>query len=168
MKKVLWLALCSLLVVSCASTSKQSNYYIPVESQNPFIYEIRDVSVSIDYVEEKIIADQFTTLLITELSSQETQITGKEVVFPVNNIVYLDVEINQRAFIQDIQQKNSIYIIFTGYDENDNIVIRENAYFAGKENFISSVDQYNCGKKIIANLLKYQKDINGNFLKNNE
>lgn len=168
MKKGLWVALCSLLFFGCTSTSKQSNYYVPAESKTPFVYEVRNVTVSIDYVEEDVIAQQFNTLLITELSGQETKITGKETVFPVDDVVYLDVEINQRSFIQDIQQKNSIYIIFTGYDSDNNIVIRENAYFAGKENFISSVDQYNCGKKIIANLLSYQKQVNGIYLKNNE
>lgn len=168
MKKRVWLGLICLLFASCASTQKQSNYYLPQETKTPFVYEVRSVTVTVDYIDEKVIADQFYNLLITELSAQETQITGKEIVIPVEDVVYLDVTINQRAFIQDIQQKNSIYITFTGYDSDDNVVLRENAYFAGKENFISSVDQYNCGKKIITNLLNYQSGVNKVFLKANE
>lgn len=165
MKKRLWFGLCAILFAGCASTSRQASYYIPEIVQKPFVYEVRNVYVNIDYVEDAVIADQFNTLLITELSAQETQITDKENVYPVNDVIYLTVEINQRSFIQDIQQKNSIYIIFTGYDKNGNILIRENSYFAGKENFISSVDQYKCSKKIIANLLSYQKKVNIIFLK---
>lgn len=160
MKKIFLAGLITFLLMGCASVPKKASYYVEPGDMTPFVYELRDVSVSIDYVEEVDIAQQFTNLLLTELSFQDADENA--------SVVYLDVSVNQRSFIQDIQQKTSIYVTFTGYDEDENIVLRENSYMVGKSTFISSIDQYKCGKKIVPKLLNFQKNVNKVYLKNNE
>lgn len=159
MKKVYFIVLVSFLFISCSAIPKRAKYYELKDNLEPFIYEIRDVSVVIDYVEENDIADQFTNFLLTKLSYQQSV---------SSDIIYIDVSVQQRSFIQDIQQKNSIYITFTGFDENNNIILRENSYYVGKSTFISSFDQYKCGNQIVSNLLKFQKDVQNIYIKNNE
>lgn len=162
MKKILMAGLLAFLLMGCSSIPKQASFYVEPESVEPFVYELRDVQVSIDYVQETEIAEQFYNLLLTQMSIQDFS-AGE-----TDKVIYVDVNVNQRSFIQDIQQKNSIYITFTGYDEEDNIVLRENSYIVGKGTFISSVEQFNCGKKAAAKLLNFQKGVNKAYLKNNE
>ena len=67
--------------------------------------------------------------------------------------------------IQNINQKNTIYINVIGYDVDDNAVIRDNFYITGDMNFISSVDQYKCINKVLKKLKNYQKSVNKDYIK---
>lgn len=159
MKKscVLLLSL-SFVFLGCSSIPKETISFPAISEMDPFDYETGDVSVSIDYVNETVIADQVTTLMNTVFSKN---IENKN----EENIIYIDFNVVQRSFIQNINQKNTIYINVTGYDSDDNIVLRDNFYITGDQTFISSVVQYKCVNKIANNLLNFQKAVNKAYIK---
>lgn len=159
MKKVSFILFISMLFCSCISFPRSSSFYVESKELVPFDYNIRDVSVSIDYVNEEIIADQVRNLIETTLIP--SQIDSE-------SIINLDINIIQRSFIQNIEQKNSIYINFVGYDENEDIVVRENYYVSGNQTFVSSVDQYDCIKRILNKLISFQDSIRKEKIKENE
>ncbi len=137
---------------------KETISFPSVNEIEPFDYETGDVSVSIDYVNEAVIAEQVTTLMNT-LFSKNMENKNDE------NMIYIDFNVVQRSFIQNIDQKNTIYINVIGYDSNDNIILRDNYYLTGDQSFISSIVQYKCVNKITKHLLNYQKLINKAYKK---
>lgn len=156
-KSYVLLSLC-FLFIGCSSIPKETISLHPVDELEPFIYEPGDISVSIDYVKESVIAEQVTTLMST-VFSKNTENQNDE------NIIYIDFNVVQRSFIQNINQKNTIYINVIGYDSDNSIILRDNFYLTGDQTFISSVVQYKYVNKVIKNLLKYQKSVNKNYLK---
>ena len=83
----------------------------------------------------------------------------------MSNVVYIDFNVVQRSFLQNIDQKTTIFINVIGYDSDRNILIRENYYITGKDTFLSSVTQYKYVSKITNNLLKYQESVERSFEK---
>lgn len=160
MKKscVLLLLSFSFVFLGCSSIPKETISFPAISEMDPFDYETGDVSVSIDYVNETVIADQVTTLMNT-VFSKNTENKNED------NIIYIDFNVLQRSFIQNINRKNTIYINVTGYDSDDNIVLRDNFYLTGAQTFISSVVQYKCVNKVTKHLLNYQKSVNKAYIK---
>lgn len=156
-KSFILLSMC-FIFLGCSSIPKETMSLNSVNDMEPFDYETGEVSVSIDYVNESVIADQVTTLMNTVFSKNTVNQNDE-------NIIYIDLNVVQRSFIQNINQKNTIYINVTGYDTNNNIVLRDNFYLTGDQTFISSVVQYKCVNKVTKNLLNYQKSVNKKYLK---
>ena len=158
MKKDCVLLFLSFIFLGCSSIPKETISFPAVNEMDPFDYETGDVSVSIDYVNETVIADQVTTLMNTMFSKNMENKNDE-------NIIYIDFNVVQRSFIQNINQKYTIYINVTGYDLNDNIILRDNFYLTGDQTFISSIVQYKCVNKVTKHLLNYQKSINKAYIK---
>ena len=148
----------SFMFLGCTSIPKETISFPAVNEMKPFDYETGEVSVSINYVNESVIADQVTTLLNTVFSKN---IENKN----DENIIYIDFNVVQRSFMQNINQKNTIYINVIGYDSDNNIVLRDNFYLSGDDTFISSVIQYKCVNKITKKLLNYQNSVNEAYIK---
>lgn len=109
-KNCIPLFLC-IIFCGCSSLPKETFSFTPTNEIEPFDYKSRNVSVSIDYVNETVIADQVSTLLDTQFANNSENKNSK-------NIVYIDFNVVQRSFIQNIEQKNTIYINVIGYDFN--------------------------------------------------
>lgn len=161
MKKVCIPLFLCIIFCGCSSIPKETISFTPISEMEPFDYKTRNVNVSIDYVNETVIAEQVSILLDTKFANNSENKNGK-------NIVCIDFNVVQRSFIQNIEQKNTIYINVIGYDFNDNIVLRENFYLTGNQTFISSVVQYNCVNNITKKLLNYQNSVNKNYIQQNK
>ena len=145
-------------VFGCTSLPQHKSLYNYIPGTEPFIYEIRDVNVSIDYVNENEIANQVRILM-------ESSVISNSDLQNMSNVVYIDFNVLQRSFLQNIDQKTTIFINVIGYDSDRNILIRENYYITGKDTFLSSVTQYKYVSKITNNLLKYQESVERSFEK---
>ena len=156
-KKIL-LLLSVFCVISCTSIPKHSTVYYSEDYLEQFCYEIRDVDVSIDYVNEAVIAEQ-VKILLESITNRNQNIENK---------VFIDFNVLQRSFIQDINQKTTIYINVAGYNSNNEILFRENYYLTGKETFLSSVTQYRCVNYITKKLSKYQESIEKKIIQRDE
>ena len=135
MKRFLLLAIMSLALAGCASTGKASKFYDDPEGLlGSSRIEIRNVSVVIDYVNQK------------DIDFQVRQIAGmlfdREKIVDPRNILYADIEVNQRSFIDGIDPKNSLFVTLVVADANGQIISRIQEYAVGNESVLSSAVQY--------------------------
>lgn len=139
----------SLVFVSCGSVPFLSNGYVVIP-ENPTSYHIvsNSVEVIIDKVSDNDIANQILSIC--------------ESTFPVlnaetENNLNLDITVNQRSFFYDINQKNSIFVVYSLSDNYGNIKLQKDFYFVTKSSIISGKEQYKITDKIkndIKNFLK--------------
>lgn len=149
MKKNILILFIAFMFISCTSFPKStSNYYFSSDDKT-YLYEVKNINVSIDYVNDKIVAKQIKDNVESLLYANQRFINDA-------TTINIDIDVNQRSFIKNIEQKNSIYISFVGYTDEGFIILRENVYITGNKNLISTVDQYNSITPIVKRMIKQQ------------
>ena len=161
MKKIILLLSTVFIFVSCISFPKSTSNYYFSNYEEIYIYKLKNINVSIDYVNDKIVANQIKDNVESLLYTNQRFIKD-------GTVINVDIDINQRAFIKNIEQQNSIYISFVGYTDDGLIMFRENMYITGNKNLISAVDQYNCITPILERMIKQQTLHNEKSNQNNE
>jgi hypothetical protein len=153
-KKHLYCILLGIFVLpgfSCMTTNKRSSFaaYPPV----PFFWECRpgSISVTIDRVREESIAGQVRTIIQTWLDRK------KKYDIKTDRPLFLDVTMEQRSFIRNVEFYNTIYISCTLRDGDGTVYARENEYTTGKRNLLISLEQYRIMKRVTGKILKDQK-----------
>ncbi len=120
-----------LIFVSCASTSR-SGYEILPEQKTSYSVELGSIEVNVEHIEEDVFARQLSQIIESMLSVKPR---------PSSERLCLDVQINQRAYYENITQYNSIYTIYTLTDENGNCVLKNGIYKKTTDSIASSVLQ---------------------------
>lgn len=161
MKKSVILLIVSILLLTGCSTLRATDDDFPECSEmEPFYVTVSNIDVSVDYVNDITIASQIKTLIETQLAQQESEEYERK--------LFLDISIVQRGFIQNVEQKNSIFVLFTIKDETGNALFRLNKYMSGSATIISATDQYFYLTPMAKSLIKYQKKVLEIYKKNNE
>jgi uncharacterized protein YcfL len=134
MIKLFALALAAFAFVGCATTGSNSKFYddpdgLLVSSR----IEIRNVTVTVDYVSQKDIEAQIRRIAAS-------LVDGGNVSNSVA-VAYADIEANQRSFIDGIDPKNSLFVTLTVTTAAGLVIVREHAYAVGNETVLSSAVQ---------------------------
>ncbi len=132
-----------LLLSSCASTSR-SGYEILPEQKTSYSVEIGNIEVNVEHIEEDVLAAQLSQIMESMLAFNGSSDSEK---------LSLDVQINQRAYYENITQYNSIYTIYTLTDENGNCVLKNGIYKKTTDSIASSVLQCKLSE-IMSNSIK--------------
>jgi hypothetical protein len=145
------LGIFALLAFSCMTTNKRSSFagYPPL----PFFWECRPgrINVIIDRVREENIAGQVETIIQTWLDKKQNYD------LKTDGPLFLDVTMEQRSFIRNVEFYNTIYISCVLRDGEGTVYARENEYITGRRNLVISLEQYRIMKRIMGKLLKDQK-----------
>ena len=120
---------------SCVTKRQHSSWqnFPPV----PFfyLYQIDKVSVIIDHVKEENITRQLSMIAETYLASKQNyKITNAQTIL-------LDINVEQRSFMQNMEMYNSIFISCTAHDGEGIMYAKENEYISGRQTFISAAEQ---------------------------
>jgi len=156
MKKI---ALPVLLVVfmfaesSCVTRSQYKSWHEYPKA--PFFcrYQINDVSVVIDHVREENIAKQLNLIANTHLESRQRNYQSGD------KILLVDIGVEQRSFMQNVELYNSIFVSCVAHDEEGNVYAIENAYISGKRTFIAVTEQNTIIIHVLNRLLKNQQQM---------
>jgi hypothetical protein len=119
----------------------------------PFFWECRPgkINVTIDRVREENIAGQVQTIIQTWLDRKQSYD------LKTDRPLFLDVTMEQRSFIRNVEFYNTIYISCVLRDEDGRVYARENEYITGRRNLVISLEQYRIMKRIMGKFLKAQK-----------
>jgi hypothetical protein len=146
-----FLGVFALLAFSCMTANRRSSFagYPPL----PFFWDCRPgrISVTIDRVREENIAGQVETIIQTWLDKKQNYD------LKTDRALFLDVTMEQRSFIRNVDFYNTIYISCLLRDEDGTVYARENEYITGKRNLVITLEQYRIMKRIMGKLLKDQK-----------
>jgi hypothetical protein len=142
---------CLISVSSCVTGRSRSSWhgYPPV----PFSYQYRidKVLVIIDHVREDNIAQQLKVIAETHIEPQQKRYQEND------EIVFLDITVEQRSFMQNVEMYNSIYVSFTAHDGGETVYARENEFISSKQTFISVPVQRAIITRILNRLLVRQQ-----------
>jgi hypothetical protein len=154
MKKILllFLLICFLITLSSCVTSRQHGFwqaFPPV----PFFYnyQIENVSVIIDHVREDNISKQVFLIAETHLASRQQEYQKYD------KTLFLDINVEQRSFMQNMDMYNSIFVSFAAYDEEGTIYVRINEYISGKQTFVAAAQQNTIITRILNRILREQQ-----------
>jgi hypothetical protein len=119
----------------------------------PFFWDCRpgEISVTIDRVREESIAAQVEAIIRTWLDKKQNYS------METDRPLFLDVTMEQRSFIHNVEFYNTIYIACTLRDEEGTVYARENEYMAGRRNLLITLEQYRIMKRVMGKLLGDQK-----------
>jgi len=154
MKKVVLLFLLAgfLITLSSCVTNRQYNFWQDFPPA-PFFYryEINNVSVIIDHVREESISWQVFTIAETNLKTrqQRYQIPGKT--------LFLEINVEQRSFMRNMEMFNSIFVSFTARDENEMVYIKVNEFISGRQSFVVATEQNTIINRILNRILDEQQ-----------
>ncbi len=147
MKKsfVLLVAVFCFVFASCASTSR-SGYEVLPSQKTTYTVELENVAVNIEYIEENVLAEQIFQIMDSKIPVR------KESVF---DRLFLDIQINQRSYYENITQYNSIYTFYTLTDGDGNCVLKNGIYKKTSDSIASSVLQCSLSTLIAADVKSF-------------
>jgi hypothetical protein len=138
------------MLSSCVTKTQHSSFqkYPDV----PFFcnYRVNSVDVIVDHVQESNIASQILTISEAFLESKQKYSVENETYF------FLDIMVEQRSFMQNVELYNSIYISCIIRDREGNIYGKENEYISGKQTIIAAAEQNVIMKRILSRLISFQ------------
>jgi hypothetical protein len=154
MKKQLFRPVLMVLVLLCAGcvTKRRHGSWNDYPGV-PFFYtyKIAGTSVTIDHVREDTLAEQLFMIAETYLESRQDYGRG------AGRVLLLDITVEQRSFMQNVELYNSIYVSCVARDEDGKIYARENEYISGKQTFVAAAEQSAIIRRLIGRLLTRQK-----------
>ena len=122
-------------------------------------FSVSDVTVLIDHVREENIAQQIYRIAGTYIESRQN-ITRYG-----DNILLLDIIVEQRSFMQNVEMYNSIYVSCIARDADGNIYACENEYISGKNTFISVPEQNIIITRVLKRFLSNQQQRYNDIIK---
>jgi hypothetical protein len=120
--KCIMLLLSVIILASCVTDHQRSTYI--KYSEFPFygIYKVGTVKVNVDFVDEITISEQIHMIVNMYLDKKQRPIANSD------EVRYLDVIINERSFIYNVDFYNSVYIACILRGEDETIYAREVDY----------------------------------------
>ncbi|GAB1433413.1 hypothetical protein MASR2M29_20390 [Spirochaetota bacterium] len=143
MKKMLP-CLAVLLFVSCMTGRMHDAFYSADGLGLPVFFQIANVSVQLDHLEEASLAGQVRTMGDTFLLARQNACHESAVKF------YIDLSISQRSFTQGSNFYNSIFIACTVRNSAGKVLALENECISGYR----SIENSSCLGKILNRILK--------------
>jgi hypothetical protein len=139
------------LTSSCVSQRHHSSWqeYPPA----PFLWQYRTdkVSVIVDHVREDNIAQQIKIIAETHLESRQQHNRKND------KTIFLDITVEQRSFMQNVEMYNSIYVSCVAHDGEETVYAKENEYISGKKTFIAVPEQKIIITRILDRFLNEQQ-----------
>ncbi|GHV89513.1 hypothetical protein AGMMS50268_00160 [Spirochaetia bacterium] len=141
-----------LLLGSCVTGTRRGSF--ADYPGPPFFYDCRinSVSLTVDHVREDNIASQLFMICQTYLESKQRYDPIR-----ADKTLLLDIRVEQRSFMHDVDLYNAIYVSCVIQDEGGRIYGKENEYISGKRTMISSAEQDRIMGRILDRILKKQK-----------
>ncbi|MDR2136339.1 MAG: hypothetical protein LBO76_06970 [Treponema sp.] len=131
------------LFPSCASGGGSWNSY--PEAPAYWGYRAGEIRVTVDHVQEEGIASQIRVIA-------ETLLAEKEAVQPDTSLL-IDIRVEQRSFLHNVEFLNAIYIDCLIRDEAGNVFGREYEYRVGKASILSAREQERLFKIVLKRIL---------------
>lgn len=149
-KSIFFILLCIIALFSCA-TQRDTIYVSKEFLQNiEKNVDIGDVSVVIDFVSQKDLAMQILHISKSIIRNMNNPTSD-------NSVVTMNISISQRAFLDGIEPKNSIFIDVVLLDKNGMLVGTFNKALVGKETIVSSVVQFSQMADVCEAIFKTEK-----------
>jgi len=151
MKNAAFLILVLFLVTSCVTKRYHNSWQEYPSAQYNYYHQVGKISVIVDHVREDNIANQIKIIAETHLESHKNNNNKSE------NVIYIDITIEQRSFMQNMEMYNSIYISCIAHDGEETIYAKENEFISGKKTFISVPEQKVIITRVLDRLLRNQQ-----------
>ena len=147
-------------MVSSCVTKRQNNSWHEYPSA-PFFFNLKmgSVSVIIDHVREENIAQQVYSIAETFIESRQKNYNR------IDKTLLLNISVEQRSFMHNVDMYNSIFISVNALDEEGNIYTRKNEFISGKKTFIAASEQNIIITRILRRVLREQRKYNNNSQK---
>lgn len=128
------LLLISFIFTGCASVSTKSGY-VNLPQKNTF-YNVNEISIKVskDQIPDNQVSEQLKGIIFSMIPCNYNAESEK---------VLLEITINQRAFLKDVRQLNSIYVTFTLKNKDGSILMNKGLYKETTSSIVSAVEQYN-------------------------
>lgn len=161
MKKSVFILVCLMLVTltSCISIPQTALY----QSADLFSHVQGGVTfstkatVSIDSLEQKDISSQIC---------QISDIYTKNIYQPGANYLTLSINVTQRSYLQNIQSKNSLFIIADVTDDEGEVILTYSICYSGSDTILSSVTQQKIIEQITGEISSVFKKAQKEYEKN--
>jgi hypothetical protein len=159
-RSLLFSLLCvfSLLSVSCVTGTRRSSFRDYPAAPFFGTYRINSVTVTVDHVKEDRIAAQLAAICQTWLESKQRRNPFPPRRNPEKGQTDLlvDITVEQRSFMHDVELYNAIYVSCLLRDEAGNIYGSENEYITGKRTVIAATELDRIMGPVIEKVLKGQ------------
>lgn len=139
--------LLSLLFSGCLSLPLESSFENFPDDKDSYRIEIESVHVFKEELEEVSIEKQMEEILSTMLLAKESRRERLE-----DKVLHLDLEISEKSFLKNIDQVNSICVLYSLKDSQGNLVLKKGIFKESKETLLSSREQYRIAKRIARSL----------------
>jgi hypothetical protein len=146
------LGLLSLPALSCVSGSGSGSWAAYPEIPAYWNYELGNIQVTVDHVQEEGIASQIGVIAETLLAAGNT---GE---FENSIPLVLDIRVEQRSFLHSVELLNTIYVDCLVRDGEGRVLGREYRYSVGKRSVISSKEQRRLLKRALGGILKARRE----------
>jgi hypothetical protein len=151
-RDLLFSLLCAFfLFSSCVTGIRKGSFANYPEGSFFGDYRINSVSVTVDHVKEDSIASQLSMITQTYLDSKQFHGIDR------GKTLLLDITVEQRSFIHDVEFYNAIYVSCVIRDEAGNIYGKENKYISGKRTVIAAVDIDRIMRSVLDRILAYRQ-----------
>jgi hypothetical protein len=135
------------LLLSCASGSGGGSWHSYPEAPAYWDYRSGEVQVTVDHVPEEAIASQIRVITETLLAA------GAGDGIQADSLMLIDIRVEQRSFLHDVELLNAIYIDCLIRDEEGQVVGREYEYYVGKASILSAREQERLFRIVLERIL---------------
>jgi len=151
MKKIIFYLIFGSMIMfsSCATRYQQTSWKNYPPAPYFFRYQVGNVTVIVDHVRERNIAQQVAAIADTHINSKQSARWKSD------NIMYLDIIVEQRSFMRRIKMFNTIYVSCTARDAEGNVYAREHEYISGRRTFIVSAEQNVITKRVLNRIMRF-------------
>ena len=133
----------------CLSVPKKSGYAHFPQEKTSYVVAINTVNVIVDRVNENDLSEQFEQ--ITE------SLINKGVDFENAEVLNLDICVNQRSFYRGLEKHNSIYMLYSLTDSQENTVFKQGYYAYTDKGLEQSPVQFKLSKRLAKSVNSYLK-----------
>jgi hypothetical protein len=141
-----------LLFLSCASGSGRGSWNSYPEAPAYWDYRTGEIRVTVDHVQEDAIASQIRVMADIMLAR------GAEGKRAANTHAQIDIHVEQRSFLHDVELLNAVYIDCLISDGEGRVLGREYEYRVGKGSILSSREQERLFQNILGRILKSRRN----------
>ena len=159
MKKKLLFIVAGFLFVSCASVKKQNSKKVLPAYRTHYYIDTSEIEVTIDRVPDEAISGQISDMLEATINDKYCN-DGES--------LYLDMEINQRSYFYKMEERNSVYVSYKLWNENEDLLLTNGFYFKTKDSVVSSLEQYKIVNRVKKQVNSYIKKSASFFRKKNK
>jgi hypothetical protein len=145
------LGILSLSVLSCVSGSGKGSWASYPEPPAHWNYELGNIQVTVDHVQEEGIAFQIGGMAETLMAAANKKKLENGIPLA------LDIRVEQRSFLHSVELFNTIYVDCLVRDGEGRVLGREYRYSVGKGSIISSKEQRRLLSRALKKILKAQQ-----------